>query len=42
LHPVEVLITALLLGVLPCLVLRGLATRSARRRVGRASADCAQ
>ncbi len=33
-HPVEALIIALLLGVLPYLVLRGLVTRIARRWVG--------
>ncbi len=41
-HPVEALIIALLLGVLPYLVLRGLVTRIARRWMGQASAGSAQ
>jgi hypothetical protein len=41
-HPVEALIIALLLGVLPYLVLRGLVTRIARRRMGNASVGRAQ
>jgi len=41
-HPVEALIIALLLGVLPYLVLRGLVTRIARRWMGQASAGRAQ
>jgi hypothetical protein len=41
-HPVEALIIALLLGVLPYLVLRGLVTRIARRWVGNPSAGPTQ
>lgn len=37
-HPVEAVIIALLLGLLPYMVLRGLVTRVARRRVGKSSA----
>jgi hypothetical protein len=37
-HPVEALLIALLLGVLPYLLLRGLVTRIARRRMGISSA----
>jgi hypothetical protein len=40
--PVEALIIALLLGVVPYLVLRGLVTRIARRWVGNASASNTQ
>jgi len=41
-HPVEALIIALLLGVLPYLVLRGLVTRIARRWVGNKPASNTQ
>jgi hypothetical protein len=41
-HPVEALIIALLLGVLPYLVLRGLVTRIARRWVGNPSGSHTQ
>lgn len=41
-HPVEALIIALLLGVLPYLVLRGLVTRIARRWVGNPSGSPTQ
>jgi hypothetical protein len=42
LHPAEAVIIALLLGVVPYLVLRGLVTRIARRRVGDKPAGDAQ
>jgi hypothetical protein len=41
-HPVEALLIALLLGVLPYLLLRGLVTRIARRWVGNQPASGAQ
>jgi hypothetical protein len=41
-HPVEAVIIALLLGVVPYLVLRGLVTRIARRWVGKPSAGDTQ